>query len=399
MNGEFMDDEFKVITDRVFRANPLYDLVLFDRLAKLDQEALRDLRKSADFFGVLISREGSGLGSKAATRDTALLFFTLRESGAIPAYVRDIAGDRANREIAELVLDGVLEIEEGGEFVSGPKALRIVRRDRVRAAGGALARVSEAALRYGQQLDIPEATKLAARMYFFNRIPAARRWRDQFPNPQAVAEYLGVDSPACKTILQRDWSRMDAPGGQDGWLIWRSRSLSRRSDSRATFKLYISPRCQDLPEVFRTVVETLPCETATNFKAGNSMFGLLRPDKLIVYFSNLADLRQVGELLGSRLHGYPAHGVPFTSELSHDGLLSWGLDPPRNTHLISWQERESWRVWVANRLATYLLLAKSEGLSTLEPWMFALERLRCEGVDTDDWTPSESLWRSEDEHA
>jgi hypothetical protein len=29
----------------------------------------------------------------------------------------------------------------------------------------------------------------------------------------------------------------------------------------------------------------------------------------------------------------------------------------------------------------------------LEPWRFAIERLRLEGIDTDSWTPGGSLWR------
>ena len=29
---------------------------------------------------------------------------------------------------------------------------------------------------------------------------------------------------------------------------------------------------------------------------------------------------------------------------------------------------------------------------TVEPWRFALERLRCEGIDVDEWTPSATLW-------
>ena len=56
--------------------------------------------------------------------------------------------------------------------------------------------------------------------------------------------------------------------------------------------------------------------------------------------------------------------------------------------------RESWRVWVAQRLAWFLLGARRTGESGLEPWRFALERVRLEGVDTETWAPGAALWKS-----
>jgi hypothetical protein len=35
----------------------------------------------------------------------------------------------------------------------------------------------------------------------------------------------------------------------------------------------------------------------------------------------------------------------------------------------------------------------------MEPWRFAVERLRLEGIDTDSWTPGGSLWRRQGDGA
>jgi hypothetical protein len=94
----------------------------------------------------------------------------------------------------------------------------------------------------------------------------------------------------------------------------------------------------------------------------------------------------------ARLAGVAAQGVPFTSEIGGDGLLSWGMDPPQ-TAARSWNGRLSWRLWLTHRLARALISAcRSPESSTAEPWRFALERLRLEGVDTATWTPAASLW-------
>ena len=96
-----------------------------------------------------------------------------------------------------------------------------------------------------------------------------------------------------------------------------------------------------------------------------------------------------GGKLGKELDGCPAHGVPFTAEISGEGLLSWGVDPPESKQMLSWQPQESWRLWLTNRLANALLTARrANSASGPEPWRYALERLGLEGIDTESWTPA-----------
>jgi hypothetical protein len=84
--------------------------------------------------------------------------------------------------------------------------------------------------------------------------------------------------------------------------------------------------------------------------------------------------------------------VPFTAALDEAGLLSWGIDPPKHEQSLGWAAHESWRLWLTNRLAAALLLAKAGPSSQVEPWQFAIERLRFEGIEPYTWTPSKTLW-------
>jgi hypothetical protein len=115
---------------------------------------------------------------------------------------------------------------------------------------------------------------------------------------------------------------------------------------------------------------------------------LLRPDKLVAYYPSFERLAAAADAVAGRLAGTPAQGVPFTAEIAGGGLLSWGVDPPPEG---SWSGGESWRLWLTHRLATALLAGKQA--TGVEPWRFALERLRLEGVDTDSWTPGARLFR------
>jgi hypothetical protein len=378
----------------ILRTSPHYELVPVDRLTPEQQQMLGELRGDPTLFGVLRPRVPSGLVVKAIDRETALLLFALQTPGPLPTFARTSLGDDAPRAIAELVLDGVLDVERGGAYISGPDAYELLcgKTDGLMARG-AVARLSVAAVQYGQALEIDDCTMLSARLYFFNRQPASPAWRRRLPSRQAVATLLGVDRDGANTRkLARHWH--DAPPAANGrWRSWQQRAP--RTPPVAldrVYKLYISPTCDEARPAFDAVVETLPELGAVSFKTGNDLYELLRPDKIVLYFWEQDVLHDAAERLRSRLVGCAAHGVPFTAALDEDGLLSWGIDPPSRQQTPGRQGPESWRLWVTNRLATALLAAKTSPSRELEPWQFALARLGLDGVDTETWTPMAAIW-------
>ena len=176
--------------------------------------------------------------------------------------------------------------------------------------------------------------------------------------------------------------------------MWKSRhARSARKRGGPSYKLYVSPDCAFVHDAFSAALEVLSDLRAPCFKIGKDVHGLLRPDKMVAYFSSFEALEEAAGRLGRRLAGVAAHGVPFSAELAADGLLSWGIDPPRQQQTLPWQEHQSWRLWITNRLATALLAAKASPQRAMEPWQFALERLRLEGVDITSWTPATTIWR------
>ena len=141
---------------RAFRANPGYELVLFDRLAVDEKQRLAGLLADPGLYGILRPAGGSPLGPKSVDRDTALLFLTLREPGPLPSYVVTMLGAGLERTVAQLVADGVFEVEiegGGGSFVSGAAAFDLLDdRRESRDFGRRLQELSLAALRYAQAL-------------------------------------------------------------------------------------------------------------------------------------------------------------------------------------------------------------------------------------------------------
>jgi hypothetical protein len=85
----------------------------------------------------------------------------------------------------------------------------------------------------------------------------------------------------------------------------------------------------------------------------------------------------------------PAQAVPFTGAIDDDGLVSWGMDPPR-TERVSFYQGTSWRHWITDKLAVALIAGRAGGASS--PSRFALQRVALEGIDVNSWTPNEVAW-------
>ncbi len=259
--------------------------------------------------------------------------------------------------------------------------------------------LSRAALRYAQALAVDDPLRLSWRIYGFNRRPLTPDWRRRLPSAEAVETLLGIARGGRnRRVLDRSWQP-----GQHGehWLTWHARSTRPESpaalaSSGAIYKLYVSPAPESLEEGFGEILAALSASRAQQFKVGADAAGLLRPDKIVAYFPDFDRLSEAAGRLGDRLAGLPPQGVPFTAEIAGDGLLSWGVDPPvaeRSPLLGGW---ESWRLWLTNRLAVALVSARSAPeVTAAEPWRFALDRMRLEGVDTETWTPGALLWRRE----
>jgi|HubBroStandDraft_3_1064219.scaffolds.fasta_scaffold03362_3 hypothetical protein len=407
------DDRLTPLLERELRANPAYRLVLFDRLESAERAALAGLADGPDFYGLLRPAAGFGLGVKSVCRETALLFLTLREPGPLPAYVRALYGSEAPRLVARLVADGILEIAGGGGFVSGAGALDLLAPPAVGGIGaagtagaagesqpaggdpaqgqparGRLGALSLAALRYGARLALDDPFALSLRLYGYNTLPLTPDWQRRLPSAEQVEGFLGIaPGGPHRKLLDGNFG---AAGRDGAWLSWNARAPGPRS-GRATFKLYVSPRPEALPALAGDLLAGLAAARPSAFKLGSAAAGLLRPDKIVAYFPSFEALAAAAEPLARRLAGAPVQGVPFTSEMAGDGLLSWGADPPAEPSFPGF-DGESWRLWLTHRLARALVQARAAGDG--EPWRFALARLDLEGVDPVTWTPRAGVFRA-----
>ncbi len=387
------------------RASAAYELVLFDRLAESEKQFLGAIAADPDCYGVLRPRADSSPSMKAVSRDTALLLFALREAGPLPRFAAQALGRDCANAIGRMILDGILEIEVDGAMVSGPNAAAsILGTSSVSDGDSSLAAISRRAIEYAASLHLENPLELSARLYAYNHIPASRRWRESLPQEDTTAHYLGLrDGPPARALSGGWRPHPESPV----WISWsregRVSGQTHRRESAVNYKLYVSPACDRLRETVQAIAESVAQSNAQQWKVGKGIHGLLRPDKMVVYFNQFADLQHVALKIISRLEGCPAHGVPFTAELAGAGLLSWGIDPAGDTSTLAWLSGESWRGKLCDRLAMAIVQTGLQGRSApssetapiRDSVQFALHRLRLEGIDTGTWTPAPGfVWAS-----
>lgn len=371
--------------DARFRASTRYGWTPYDALDSGARELLSGLDGEAGLAG-LLTPAGAGVAIRGLDAESAGLWSALSEPGPLPEPVRALAGDGV--AVARMVLDGVLEVEHEGRFVSGADAFPAVFGGvPVPEGRGPLARLSLDALEYGASLELDDPIALSWRLYRFNTLPLTPEWRRRLPGRRAVAAYLGIDGFDGRAAALHAAVGEYRLSAHRGWLTWDLRRETTARTGGARWKLYVSPEVEALPEALHCVLRLLPeWPAAVSLKVGADLPGLLRPDKCVAYFSTRDQLDAAAARLTAELDGMPAHGVPFSADAGH-GLLSWGMDPPGDRPVLRWLGVESWRLRITHQLAAALRIARTAGPGAVAAPAFALGRIFLEGVDPVTWAP------------
>jgi hypothetical protein len=396
----------KTFAEGIFRSNPDYQLVLLDSLPADDQKAFAALRRDRNFYGLLRPiREAPGLTVKAVCRQTADLFSSLGNPGELPSSPPRDSFFLAS--VLRMVYDGILQVRQGEDWNCGFAAwFHHAHVNDVPPSfeepDGILAALSLRAVRHAETFQIFDVMELSDVLYRYNSLPFTASWAQRIPDRETLVEFLGIQSGGrLRRNLDRDWSPVRSKENPSEWLSWEAREIATTTKSRSGYKLYLSPRPAHLRAAFEVFHPAITAAGAHNFKIGGNVRAVLRPDKLVAYFHERAALDEAASLIAKQLAGCPAQGVPFTAEFSAGSLVSWASDPPELDSDPAWIRRQSWRTWICSHLASALVMAKAAqkinqktGRETdTAAWLFALDRLRLEGVDTSTWTLSTS-WES-----
>ncbi len=361
-----MNSPIRWLGDATLRAAPGHQFLGKAPLPHSGRDALSWLRTLTDYGGILRRNAPGGMELIALTTAGRQLWSGLGKPAALSSVLPGPIGPAANQAAAAMILDGILEIESGGRFVTGIESYSTLFVGQTfQEVGHRLGRLAVQALTEAASLGHQPASVFAAFLYGYNTVPASLARRNR---------YYDLDE---SDIARRQGWRVQPVPSERAWTYWFP-VAAERAIGEARFKLYLSPVCDHLREALRASLSVRGLREAAVMKLGRGLGGLLRPDKLVAYFSSKDALFGAAAELRAELARMQAQGVPFSQALDDQGLLSWAIDPPAPDLLL--EERESWRQWTVRRLASSLATAARSDGSTVPVWQFAVGRLGLSGV-------------------
>jgi hypothetical protein len=286
----------------------------------------------------------------------------------------------ASIALMRLVMDGVVALEENGKPVWGAMAPASVGLAPDRLAKWARTTPpTDLALHHGERLLPLPVDDLAFSLYRYGTHPLTPRLAARYSAPDALRRALGVDATIDRRARAAGWvlSGLDSSGR---WIYWTRRVDSSRI-SAPLYKLFVSVPPEELAPALQASARAAMRHHASAFKVGADLAGILRPDKLVLYFRRNVNLRAAAAELAGSLTGLRGNGIPFAAPIGDCGLLAWGVD---SNHLAA----RSWRATISQCLARSLVVAHATARDRSVILPFALARLSLEGIDPVTMTPA-----------
>ena len=265
-----------------FRVNPALKLVGHHELPAEQRTAFAEMAADAQHYGILFSDVIPELGVQAVDHYTAHVVDSLWQPATMCHLIPDAV------KAAGLVLDGVLQIQQNGSFTTGPAAYSVLF-DRPFSGftpADTISALSYDVLERSQMLLTADPREMSSWLYHAQTLPVTPQWARRLTGREQIEDFLGLGAgDALRQLLDDHFAPSEIPG----WRSWQNLTVSQESaDHLPTYKLYISPRPEALPQALALAVPAFMEAGVCTFKLGSDAFGLLRPDKLIAYFNDFS---------------------------------------------------------------------------------------------------------------
>jgi hypothetical protein len=391
--------------DSMIRLNPLFRIKPVDELTEAQRIGFRRVLSGKNVHSLLHAPREAKLSVKALNRELAELLTCLREPARVadlPARFVERSGPELQRIIVRLILDGVLEVDSDGTFISGLEALNRVMSPPKPDAADVTGETNFTRVVSGTALDFALASvythprDLSWILYNFNRLPMHRIRRRLLHDESSVARFFDLDAEGRWPGMPDSVRPIPPDRNEDGeylpfFQIWRSWRIGRRRRGKEElgYKVYFSPLPGDAPAVFKIVRDRAAEAGAHAMKTARVVSALLRPDKLIVYFTRISTALRFADSMLDATHPYRGQGVPFTYQTDpRSPLISVGVDPPGAFGI-----ENSWRRYVTDRLALAIQGAHRSDAEDVRGYIRSYMNMF--GVDVDEWRPVKRDWSME----
>ncbi|MBD3178334.1 MAG: hypothetical protein GF417_01310 [Candidatus Latescibacteria bacterium] len=392
--------------NNIFRMNPVFDITPIEELEDKYRRKFAHIVRNDNIRGLLHAPSEARVTVKALNQDMIDFLGSFREPGRISDFCAEYSAE--NREevkklVIRLVLDSVLEIQVGNEFISGVDAVNTLLHagqksleTEIGEGRNQIQALSTESLEYVLKLESLEPMEISSFLYNFNRLPFCLESRKRLHDEKAVMEFLGLTDDntwdGMGSSIKPKPQERDSSGEIRMYdQVWRYWYLSgeKTSTEDLNYKIYVSPTLDDLPEVFAVVREEVIGSGAYSMKIGRRASELFRSDKLIIYFNRFEPSMEFALKLAEELGQFSSQGVPFSHQVSEEtSIVSMGVDPPSK-----FGEKNSWRRYITDNLALAIQSARRSESGDIHKYIHT--HMRMVGIDSTRWRPVRDDWKIE----
>ena len=213
------------------------------------------------------------------------------------------------------------------------------------------------------------ADAVAGRLYRYGRRPVSPRWRARLADEAAVDRFCGLDANGrAARALRTRWTEA---GDRPFWRTWVARGRVQHGNG-PVHKLYLEPRRRSGGRGADGRGRRRP--GGDRAEVGRGLEGILRPDKIVIYFAGLDELHASGRARARAPRRLPVWRRPVHRR--HRVLIGRRFGACSILPLVRAGTRAG-AARLAQRLADELVAAR--GTAT-EPWRAGRVPARCSPV-------------------
>lgn len=365
--------------------SPEYTLVEADKIVGDLRRELDPLIREQDVESFLLPKDGGAGGIIPLKGKRKEAFDRMKDGSAW----NDAVGSLSLGTIEKLVTNGILTARWSSTELTGAAVVVLTRflTDQLEKTVLTSDPLSSACIAHASRFTPLDRLCVANRLYRYNH-------------------YSAFGSDVCEAISRRVNSLLSAGGGStfsevavsqasSGWHFFESKTIKPKRIRDFDYKLYLSPVPGDTEVCVRDLLTALSDTAASAWKVGRGSYGISRPDKICIYFSQQHEADAAAELLGATIKNIRVQGIPFTRRYDLTGLVSGGIDPPKSDLRDDQRMGTSWRVWISSKVGRSLVLAGAHKRYPISAEQNALWTLKVLGVDPERWcVTDENFWRN-----
>lgn len=359
----------------IIRRNPLFRIITGTELVAKNTSLQSEVSTPNTFF-LIYNNNFSKENIISIDIQTANYLYSVSKPTRASETIDRINNLSPTLLIKSLVYDHIIQVKNrNGKYESGPSC-RLIKDSLEKcfdttASCHRIGILSQNAIKYAwhfRDLSIDEITQ---KLYSFYTMPVEKTLFNCLKSTDNIKAWLGLGE---FSKMLDEYIQTPITDNYKHWLYWQHEKT--KNTYNLNFKMYISPTPLETVDVFSKVLKLFTRQFVPSFKIGATSNGIYRPDKMVLYFSDINSIYEFAHMCAPLLKDNDGQGVPFTFPLTENGIISYACEPTEGYS-------SSWRIYICKIIAKTIKLQSFRDNNLFIHSI--INKLNILGIETNKW--------------